>query len=93
MYVVTVRFQIERKHRDTFMEAMLLNARLSRETEPGCQRFDVCEAEAGAVFLYEIYDNEAAFDAHRQTAHFAEFEAAIAPMQPEKAVAIYELVS
>ena len=34
--------------------------------EPGCRRFDVVEpqGEPDRVLLYEIYDDEAAFDAH-----------------------------
>ena len=66
MYVVTVEFTIHAEHRARFMTLMLGNARRSRTDEPGCRQFDVCidDARADEVFLYEIYDDRAAFDAH-----------------------------
>jgi quinol monooxygenase YgiN len=46
--------------------------------EPGCLRFDVLmPADAGApprVFLYEIYEDRAAFDLHLASEHFRDFD-------------------
>ena len=54
---------------------MLANAKVSRETEPGCRQFDVCvEADTGRTFLYELYDDRAAFEAHLASAHFKAFD-------------------
>jgi quinol monooxygenase YgiN len=40
----------------------------------GCRQFDVCESADGSqIFLYEIYDSEAAFKAHLATDHFVRF--------------------
>lgn len=56
------------------------NARASRH-EPGCRRFDVCTDPAAAdrVTLYEIYDDDAAFEAHTRTPHYLEFATSAKP--------------
>jgi len=74
--------------------AALLNARISRDTEPGCRQFDVCvdPADKASVFLYEIYDDRGAFDAHLAAAHFKRFDAAVGPMVASKAVRLLNLV-
>lgn len=66
MYVVVVDFTIKPERLAEFMPLMLENARASRETEPGCRVFDVCVdfKERTKVFLYEVYDDRGAFDAH-----------------------------
>jgi autoinducer 2-degrading protein len=94
MYVVIVDFKIKSEHLAQFMPLMLENARASRETEPGCRQFDVCvnPKDRTSVFLYEIYDNRAAFDAHLATAHFKKFDPAVAAMVASKAVRTLERV-
>ena len=76
MYVVTVEFIIDPAQIEAFMPLMRENARLSLETEPGCRQFDVCVSpeQPGAVLLYEVYDDRAAFDQHLASAHFAAFD-------------------
>jgi autoinducer 2-degrading protein len=88
VYVIVVDFNIKLERLAEFMPLMLENARASRETEPGCRVFDVCvdPKKKTSVFLYEIYDDRAAFDAHLATAHFKRFDAAVAPMIATKAV-------
>lgn len=51
-------------------------------TEPGCRRFDVCTDPAAPerVLLYEIYDDDAAFDAHLRAPHYLQFAAAAKPL-------------
>jgi len=92
MYVVIVDFRIKPERLAEFMPLMLENARASRETEPGCRVFDVCvdPKEKTSVFLYEVYDDRAAFDAHLAASHFKRFDAAVAAMVASKAVRILE---
>ena len=92
MYVVVVDFKIKPERLAQFMPLMLENARLSRETEPGCRQFDVCvdPKDKASVFLYEIYDDRAAFDAHLATMHFKRFDAAVGDMVAAKAVRLLE---
>ena len=91
MYVVTVVFTIQPAHYPAFMQAMVGNARTSLQDEPGCRQFDVCEspAQPGKVFLYEVYDSEADFQAHLAAPHFLQFNALTAPWVAGKVVDVY----
>lgn len=57
-------------------EARATLALVEREAnaEPGCRMFVVHQAQddPATFFLYEQYDDRAAFEAHQQTAHFKE---------------------
>lgn len=94
MYVVVVDFTIHPEHADAFMAAILANALASREGEHGCRHFDVCAApgDRTKVFLYEVYDDKTAFDAHLATAHFAEFDQSTARWIASKSVRILERI-
>lgn len=95
MHVITVDFTIHAQQLAAFMPLMLENARVSRQTEPGCRRFDVCRdpARPERVFLYEIYDDRAAFDAHLAAPHFKAFDTAVKAMVASKAAHAYELAN
>jgi quinol monooxygenase YgiN len=82
MFAVTVRLEVDPAHLEAFLPLMHENAQASLADEPGCHRFDVCTdpARPGEVFLYELYTDGAAFDAHLQTPHFKAFDAAAGPM-------------
>ena len=75
MFVLTVVFTIHEDHLSEFHQAIRKQAQNSLEKEPGCRQFDVCisQENPAQVFLYEVYDEEAAFDQHVQTPHFADF--------------------
>lgn len=91
MVVVTVVFELKPEHAGAFRVAMLENARASRETEPGCRQFDVCvEPGTGTIFLYELYDDRAAFAAHVAADHFKAFDAATREWVARKDVRIYD---
>ena len=93
-YAVAVIFRAKPEFRAEFRAAMIENAEASRTREPGCRRFDVCESADGAtIFLYEIYDDEAAFKAHLATDHYQRFNATVTPWVAEKHVTPYALVS
>jgi autoinducer 2-degrading protein len=81
-YVITVEFDVVAAQFETFLRLMADNAEASRRDEPGCKRFDVCRPRdsESRVFLYEIYDDEAAFQAHLQTGHFKSFATATKDM-------------
>jgi autoinducer 2-degrading protein len=60
---------------EQFRNRLQRHARISRDNEPGCHRFDVHQ-EAGdpALFLLiEIYADEVAFDLHRNSPHYLQF--------------------
>ena len=94
LYVVTVQFSVAPRHLADFMREMVANARDSRQREPGCLAFDVCQdpATPGQVFLYEIYQDAAAFEKHKREAHFLAFDRTVAPWVQHKAIRILALV-
>ena len=88
MYVVTVEFSIEPHHAADFRDAVLAQARNSLDKEAACQRFDVC-FPAGALapcFLYEVYEDEAAFQTHLRSEHFKAFDDLVTGWVTEKTV-------
>lgn len=95
MYVVTVEFTIEPGRVHAFLPLMIDNAKASREREPGCRQFDVCADPAAPdrIFLYEVYADRAAFDAHLASAHFKAFDRAVAPWIAAKVVRTYTLLA
>ena len=66
---------------DAFLDATQDNAAGSRE-EPGVVRFDVLtdRADPGHVVLVEIYRDETAAAAHKETAHYQQWRETVAPM-------------
>ena len=95
MFVVCVEFEIMPRHLDDFLAAMLKNAAQSHSLEAGCQQFDVCQGQQNpnTVFLYEIYDDEAAFEAHKAARHYHEFNHAIDGMVVKKSVCLWQNIS
>ena len=52
--------------------------------------FEVCEAKEGSeIFLYELYDDKAAFDAHLATEHFRSFDKMVSSWVVDKRVTTY----
>ena len=94
MFVVTVQFRPHPRHAADFREAMVANARATRALEAGCRQFDVAidGGGSGTVFLYEVYEDRAAFDRHLQTPHFRDFDARTAGWVAHKDVCFYERV-
>jgi quinol monooxygenase YgiN len=78
-----------------FMPLLRENARRSLADEPGCRRFDVLMPAEGAdrVVLYEIYDDDNAFDAHRIAAHYIEFKSASRNLLAETIVQRFSLIA
>lgn len=93
-YVIVVDFRLHPGKYADFRRLIDDNARASAQSEPGCRRFDVLEpkGEADRIFLYEIYDDRAAFEAHLKTPHFASFNRDSAPLVAGKKIYEYDLV-
>ena len=75
MYAIIASLQIKPGHKEEFIEALIADAKGSFNNEPGCVRFDVIQ-DAGdeyRIWLYEVYKDEAAFQAHLETPHLKKF--------------------
>ncbi len=72
MHIVLVTIEVKSEFTDRFIAAMLENARNSVAHEPGCFRFDVVrdEQNRNRIYLYEVYKDKAAFDAHVKMPHY-----------------------
>jgi quinol monooxygenase YgiN len=72
MLSLLVTIKIKPGYRDAFVESLMGDARGSVNDEPGCLRFDVLQdsADPNRIFLYEVYKDEKALEAHRQAPHF-----------------------
>ncbi|HVV27796.1 MAG TPA: putative quinol monooxygenase [Rhizomicrobium sp.] len=77
MLIITVRFVIKQQFLSAFNARMRQQARDSLDREPDCRRFDIGSDadDPRKVFLYEIYNDAAAFDLHLASAHFQTFNA------------------
>lgn len=95
MIAVCVTFDIKPKDMSAFLPLMHAQAKNSLEAEPECYQFDVCTQgeNQNRVFLYEIYKDRAAFDAHLASDHFKTFDTAVASMIAEKTVSIFSEVA
>ncbi len=94
-YVIIVDFRLKPGTQAAFRKLVDANARTSAQTEKGCRRFDVLEPTEGGdrVLLFEIYDDEAAFEAHARSPHYASFDVESSPMVSEKSVLRCNLVA
>ena len=82
MLAVIVDFEALPGQGEEVRDVLQTQARNSLEKEPGCRHFDVCANpdDPHKFFLYELYDDQAAIDAHGQTEHYAAFRARIDPL-------------
>lgn len=81
MFVNAVDIDIVPTERDNYLAAIKENGAATVK-EPGCKRFDIINlnSDPNHVFLYEVYDNEAALKSHRETDHFKKYAATTAKM-------------
>ncbi len=88
MRALVVEFRIKPAHIQAFDAAICANAQASVDLEPGCRQFDVCRDpdDPALFFLYELYDDEAAVQAHLQSAHFLRLNAISASWVEGKSV-------
>jgi len=79
--VLQVTINIKPANVDAFMAQVLENARSAR-TEPGCRQFEVLvnPDDRTKVMLFEVYDDQVAFDAHQAGAAFKKYLANAVPL-------------
>jgi len=95
MHVVVVFLEAERGRQDDLRMALIDYAQTVLEREPGCRRYDVCSdpVEGTSFLLYQIYDDQAAYLAHRELPHYAEFRVLADPWTRSRRVLTYEALS
>ena len=86
-FAVWVQFDVKPGLLPAFLEAAQLDAQGSVGNEPGCHRFDILQDPdvANRVYFYEVYEDEAAFAAHREMPHFKTYSSTTEAMVVAKA--------
>ena len=90
MFLVCVEFETDPNQTDAFMAAVSTNGEQSFKQKSGCQQFDVCQDRQlpNSVFLFEFYDDEAAFETHKLTLHYGAFNHASGGMVVNKSICL-----
>ncbi len=79
MYILMVRLKVKQAHIDDFIKASIADGMGSVLHEPGCRRFDIIQDDTDPTLLAftEVYNDVAAFEHHKTTPHFAQWDAAV----------------
>jgi (4S)-4-hydroxy-5-phosphonooxypentane-2,3-dione isomerase len=95
MHVVVVFLEAERGREAELRAALRVHAAACLENEPGCRRYDISAdpLEGASFLLYQVYDDEAAYLAHRELPHYADFRILADPWVRTRRVLTYEAVA
>ena len=77
MLAMWVKVRVKPQLRERFLEAIEVDALGSERAEPGCLRFNVLqdEGDENLYYFYEVYEDQAALEAHRTMPHYAVWRA------------------
>ena len=91
---LVAEFGARPERRGDFISLMKAHAKLSLETEPGCEQFDVLTQEGSgtSVFLYELYRDRKALEGHMNSPHLASARGSYEDMITSKRVTRCEVV-
>jgi autoinducer 2-degrading protein len=94
MFVLQVAIRIKPENVDAFMKKLDENARAAR-SEKGCRQFDVLAdpKDPTRLMLYEVYNDEAAFEEHQKGAAFKKYVAEAVPLLADRQRTIWKRVS
>lgn len=78
MYAIFVSVKIKPDKVDQFLSVIEDDSICSVRDEPGCVRFDVLQDQSDPLqyYFFEVYRDEAGFQAHTQTPHLARWREA-----------------
>ncbi|MBF2759725.1 MAG: antibiotic biosynthesis monooxygenase [Ectothiorhodospiraceae bacterium AqS1] len=71
---LVVQFEIKAGCKKRFIDIIEAHAKSTLASEPGCLRFEICDlcAAEDRVFLFEMYRDAKAFEAHKSSAILAD---------------------
>lgn len=78
MLAMWVKVRIKPNLRKEFLNAIEVDALGSEQDEPGCVRFNVLqdERDENVYYFFEVYNDQAALEAHRAMPHYAAWRSA-----------------
>ena len=93
--VVLAEFKVRPGQMDAFLPLLEQHARNSRTHEPGCLQFDVVRdgTDPDRAFVYEVYRDEAAFEAHKAAPYLAWYRERAEPLLLERKVTVHRRVA
>jgi autoinducer 2-degrading protein len=93
MFVLAVQIRIKPENVGAFMKRLNENATAARK-EPGCRQFDVLvdPNDKTRVMLYEVYNDDKAFEAHQQTSHFKKYLAEAVPLLASRERSVWKRI-
>src|SRR2546428_2469782 len=90
MLAMWVKVRVKPEGRQRFLQAIEVDALGSEGDEPGCLRFNVLQdaQDQNVYYFYEVYEDQAALEAHRAMPHYAVWRAAAyaldVPVEPTR---------
>jgi len=90
-FVLVVNIKIKPENVEAFMSKLAENAKNARK-EPGCKQFDVLvdPNDKTKAMLYEVYNDDKAFEAHQATPHFKKYVAEAVPLLASRERAVWK---
>ena len=89
MHVLTATIQLKPENREAFIKAFVEYARDSVDKEPEVVlRFDILQdsSDPNRIHLYEVYRDEAGWEAHCQTPHVQKVSEILKELHPDPIV-------
>lgn len=90
-FAVVATYEITQDQIEAFLPLLRAHRDRCLKDEPGTLRFDILRP-AEKLMLYEVYENEAAFQAHRNGASVARFQKETAGIPRELSFVACELL-
>jgi len=94
LHISTVDIDVVPGQIDAYLAALKENGAAAVH-EPGCHEFDisVSQKDPNHVFIFEIYEDAAAAQAHRETDHFKKYAAATKDMIAKREIRGFSAVA
>lgn len=75
MFTLMAKLTVASEYRETLIKILIEDGQISLKDEPGTLRFDLIQdsSNPNILFLYEVYENEAAFSEHTKGEGFKKF--------------------
>lgn len=79
MIAILAKIPVKPGSEADFEKAMLAMAAQVRANEPGNHLYTLCKGDDGSYTMMELYEDEAAIEAHRSSDHYKAGGASLAP--------------
>ena len=94
MIVLTVKYTCQPGKAEAVLAVLRQMAPLVKQHEPGCKAYQISRSTENPdlLFLYEVYEDQAALDFHAQTDHFKQhIQGQVIPLLESRVRELYEL--